>query len=274
MPDGNNLTIDFNDSSFDTSQGDVQPVPNIDVDVVFPLDDNPDLTVASGASDNRTSTAAPASAIALMPTDGMSSSMEEFLFEFDNDLNDDGTADDQGLKVTTSGGSGGQQVVNHINLQGTLENLHTDGSLDIYVSDKDANGNQVFEKVTLGEGSDTSGNDNITYVGGDTNGGDTGAGDDIVSINVDASATMGGTFLSICQEDWGTPMEELARDSLGLVEFDLSQRPIEDTIWVTVDGVASTDWIYDDGDQSIIFTVPPPEGSEIVINYAIWPECN
>ena len=195
MPDGNNLTIDFNDASFDTSQGDVQPGgSDFNVDVVFPLDDNPDLTVGSGASDNRTSTAAPASAIALMPTDGMSSSMEEFLFEFDNDLNDDGPGTDQGLKVTTSGGSGGQQVVNEINLQGTLENLHTDGSLDIYVSDKDASGNPVFEKVTLGEGSDTSGNDNITYVGGDTNGGDTGAGDDIVSINVDASATMGGMF--------------------------------------------------------------------------------
>ena len=90
----------------------------------------------------------------------------------------------------------------------------------------------------------------------------------------DLTTAMAGTFLSICAEDWGTPMEELARDSLGLVEFDLSQQPIEDTIWVTVDGVVSTDWIYDSSDQSIIFTVPPAEGSQIDITYAIWPECN
>ena len=112
-------------------------------------------------------------------------------------------------------------------------------------------------------------------VAGDVPGGCTANGGATAATEYNNAVTaMGGTFLSICQEDWGTPMEELARDSLGLVEFDLSQRPIEDTIWVTVDGVASTDWIYDDGDQSIIFTVPPPEGSEIVINYAIWPECN
>ena len=90
----------------------------------------------------------------------------------------------------------------------------------------------------------------------------------------DLVTSMGGTFLSICAEDWGTPMEELARDSLGLVEFDLSQTPIEDTIWVTVDGVVSTHWIYDTVDESIIFTAPPAEGSEIAITYAIWPECN
>ena len=84
---------------------------------------------------------------------------------------------------------------------------------------------------------------------------------------------MGGTFLSICAEDWGTPMEELARESLGLVEFDLSQRAIEDTIWVTVDSTINTDWTYNDSGPSIIFNVPPPEGSEIVITYAVWPEC-
>jgi len=89
-----------------------------------------------------------------------------------------------------------------------------------------------------------------------------------------AVSATGGTFLSICATDWGTPMEELARDSIGLVKFDLSEKPIEDTIWVTVNSVASTDWIYDPIDQAIVFTVPPPEGSEIVITYALFPECN
>jgi hypothetical protein len=112
-------------------------------------------------------------------------------------------------------------------------------------------------------------------VAGDVPGGCSGNGGAVAGTEYYNVATgMGGTFLSICAEDWGTPMEELARDSLGLVEFDLSQQPIEDTIWVTIDGIISTDWNYDLVAQSIIFTVPPPEGSEISVTYAIWPECN
>ena len=89
-----------------------------------------------------------------------------------------------------------------------------------------------------------------------------------------AVTAMGGTFLSICSEDWGTPMEELARESIGLIEFDLSDRPIEDTIWVTVDSTVVTDWVYNDVSQSIILTSAPPQGSEIIITYALYPECN
>jgi len=89
-----------------------------------------------------------------------------------------------------------------------------------------------------------------------------------------AVVAMSGTFLSICATDWGTPMEELARDSVGLVQFALSEQPIEDTIWITVDGVVNTDWTYDSTTQAVIFSIPPPEGSEIVITYALFPECN
>ena len=140
--DGTNLTIDFNDASFDESSNNEQPVPGVDnIDVVFPLGD--DSTFAS--ADNRNDTTNPANAIALMPSDSVGSMMEEFLFEFDNDLDDDGdaTENDQGLRITTSGHQG--QSVQEISLQGTFENLHADGNLDIYINDgfEDANGNHI-----------------------------------------------------------------------------------------------------------------------------------
>ena len=46
---GSNLTIDFSDASFDNSSDNEQPIPGVDnIDVVFPLDDNPEITVGSG----------------------------------------------------------------------------------------------------------------------------------------------------------------------------------------------------------------------------------
>jgi len=85
---------------------------------------------------------------------------------------------------------------------------------------------------------------------------------------------MGGTFLSICAEDWGTPMEELARDSLMVSSFTLSEEPIEDTIEVLVDGVINYDWTYDQSVNAVSFAVIPGEGSSIDITYAVWAECN
>ena len=84
----------------------------------------------------------------------------------------------------------------------------------------------------------------------------------------------GGTFLSICAEDWGTPMEELARESLAVTAFYLTGRPIESTISAEVDGVISTDWSYDVGLNAVIFSVIPPDGATIDITYANWAECH
>ena len=84
----------------------------------------------------------------------------------------------------------------------------------------------------------------------------------------------GGTFLSICAEDWGTPMEELARESLAVNTFHLSDNPIEDTISAEVDGVISTDWTYDSATNGVTFAPVPGEGSIIDITYAIWAECD
>jgi hypothetical protein len=84
----------------------------------------------------------------------------------------------------------------------------------------------------------------------------------------------GGTFLSICAEDWGTPMEELARESLAVSAFYLSGNPIESTISVEVDGVISTDWSYDSSINGVMFSVIPIEGSMINVTYAVWAECD
>ena len=80
---------------------------------------------------------------------------------------------------------------------------------------------------------------------------------------------LGGTFMSICASDWSGTMDTLARDSLAQVAFALSDTPIEDTITVTVDGIASSDWSYEASSNTVIFTVSPADGSTIDISYGI-----
>jgi len=85
----------------------------------------------------------------------------------------------------------------------------------------------------------------------------------------DVVTDLGGTFMSICASDWSTTMDTLARESLAQMAFALSDTPIENTIEVTVDGVVSSDWVYDIASNTVIFTVSPADGSSIGITYGL-----
>ena len=84
---------------------------------------------------------------------------------------------------------------------------------------------------------------------------------------------LGGTFMSICASDWSVTMDTLARDSMSMVSFPLSDVPIEDTISINVDGSTTYDWVYDTIENTVTFTVAPAEGSAIDISYAVLAEC-
>ena len=192
---GSNLTIDFSDASFDNSSENEQPVPGVDnIDVVFPIDDNPEITVGSGSfektghdySDNRSDVNTAAQAVALMPSGASASMMDEFIFEFDNDENDDGdtTSTDQGLKITSKADGPNSQTV-ELNLEGAFENLHDGGTLDLYVNQGTVS-HPDFDSITLGMSNSNDGTMG-SVVGGDMNGGNMGGGNDMAVINVDAT---------------------------------------------------------------------------------------
>ena len=89
----------------------------------------------------------------------------------------------------------------------------------------------------------------------------------------DVVGDLGGTFMSICASDWGAQMDTLARESMALMSFPLSDTPIEDTIDVLVDGVTNIDWIYDGSTNTIVFNSSPTDGSLIEVSYAVWATC-
>ena len=86
---------------------------------------------------------------------------------------------------------------------------------------------------------------------------------------------LGGTFMSICATDYGLQMDTLARDSILLSAFELTETPIEESILVTVDGIQSNDWTYNATENAIYFdaTAIPATASEIYIDYAVLGEC-
>ena len=85
---------------------------------------------------------------------------------------------------------------------------------------------------------------------------------------------LGGTFMSICAEDFGAQMDTLARESMAITVFYLNNTPIESTISVEVDSTVVTGWSYDPVINAIVFDAAPTDGSEIEVTYAIWAECD
>jgi hypothetical protein len=81
--------------------------------------------------------------------------------------------------------------------------------------------------------------------------------------------------MSICATDYGLQLDTLARDSILLSAFTLSDIPIEDSIIVTVDGRVSTDWTYNLSENTVYFNANaiPETEAEIYIDYAVLAEC-
>lgn len=86
---------------------------------------------------------------------------------------------------------------------------------------------------------------------------------------------LNGTFLSICEDDWGTPLEILANESILKSSFTLDRDPVEETIIVVVDGVEEPNWTYDASDNAISFAEGhvPAAGTSILISYSPISDC-
>ena len=96
------------------------------------------------------------------------------------------------------------------------------------------------------------------------------AGDRYIDV-VDAT---GGTFHSICVQDYGPALNAIGDRAFGLrVQFFLSRVPDPGTIVVTVQGAPrDRGWDYDEDSNSVIFdagSVPQP-GEHVVIDYTAF----
>ncbi len=93
----------------------------------------------------------------------------------------------------------------------------------------------------------------------------------------DAVDATGGVWASICECDFIDVLEVLAEESQVYQDtFPLSQDPVPETIVVTVDGTASTDWHYESRYNAVIFNSPevtPSNGATVTITYELALDC-
>lgn len=94
----------------------------------------------------------------------------------------------------------------------------------------------------------------------------------------EATTATGGRFLSICTTDWNKALEDLAVVSSPIKpSFELTVRPVPQTVRVRVDGVSVlTGWAYDLAANAVVFDEGsvPVGGSQIEVRYERQPECD
>lgn len=90
---------------------------------------------------------------------------------------------------------------------------------------------------------------------------------------LEAASATGGTYVSICEEDWSDMLSRVGLIASGMMDsFTLSEVPVVETLHVEVGSMNSHDWMYRAHDNSIFFTsadaVPEP-GQTVTVMYEV-----
>ncbi len=93
---------------------------------------------------------------------------------------------------------------------------------------------------------------------------------------LEAATATGGTYVSICDDDWSDMLARVGLVASGMMDaFRLTDVPIEDSIHVRVGSQPCHQWTYREHDNSIFFTtteaVPEP-GEVVTVKYEAAPE--
>lgn len=90
---------------------------------------------------------------------------------------------------------------------------------------------------------------------------------------LEAAQATGGTWVSICEPDWGDMMARVGLAAAGLMDaWPLEEKPVRGTVRVKIDGQAVANWVHREFDNSIYFlnaeAIPQP-GSQIEVTYRV-----
>ena len=86
---------------------------------------------------------------------------------------------------------------------------------------------------------------------------------------IEATDYFSGNVIDICEDDWGTAVEEATNQIEPFEDYMLTHKPYEGTIVVFEDGIPFSHWYYNKLDNKIYFNVIPAEGSLIEIGYDV-----
>jgi len=91
----------------------------------------------------------------------------------------------------------------------------------------------------------------------------------IGSRYMEATDYFAGNIIDICEEDWGTAVEEATNQIEPYEEYMLTHIPYKDTVVVFADGIMYIDWHFDEADNKVYFDTLPDEGVHIEIGYEV-----
>jgi len=93
----------------------------------------------------------------------------------------------------------------------------------------------------------------------------------------EATKATGGSFISICSEDWGIALaESIAENQGGTEQLVLALEPVPESIELWIDGVQHTEgWSWSTS-SGVLFDADhrPSDGSEIEVDYTITESCD
>ena len=93
---------------------------------------------------------------------------------------------------------------------------------------------------------------------------------------LDITNATGGTALDICNANWGTQMTNIAQGiAAGSRTYKLGQNALAGTIEVRVNGIPTTDFVYDGIENAVTINSPAiGEGDIVDVDYAIAADCS
>jgi len=91
----------------------------------------------------------------------------------------------------------------------------------------------------------------------------------IGSRYIDSTDYFAGNVIDICEDDWGTAVEEATNEIEPHEDYMLTHIPYEATVVVFADGVIYHDWHFDSSDNRVYFDVIPDDGVHIEIGYEV-----
>jgi len=84
---------------------------------------------------------------------------------------------------------------------------------------------------------------------------------------IEATSALGGTIVDICSDDWAPGVTDATNSIDPYESLTLTHKAEPDSIRVFVNGSLSTDWYYQESDNTVYFTIIPSAGQLVEIGY-------
>tara|TARA_R110001583_G_scaffold8506_23_gene40691 strand:+ start:1819 stop:2796 length:978 start_codon:yes stop_codon:yes gene_type:complete len=84
---------------------------------------------------------------------------------------------------------------------------------------------------------------------------------------MEATNAYNGVIVDICADDWSAGVADASHQVDPYEWYELSYKPIDDSIRVFIDQVPNSDWTYQASDNTVYFTTIPEAGSWVEVVY-------